>query len=155
MAERKINGFLLTLLVVVVNVCVALLAATSSVSLAEEDGERPSKVPIPEPTRFITEHRGRFNGTLVEYTATAGETYIRDKDGKPRGSIFTFAYTKTQLGNGEVRPVTFLWGGGPGSASVSLHMGTYGPQRVSVPSDAQYPGRLRIRACIHRRRYLI
>ncbi|SVD15942.1 uncharacterized protein METZ01_LOCUS368796, partial [marine metagenome] len=123
-----------------VNVCVALLAAASSVSLAEEDGERPSKVPIPEPTRFITEHRGRFNGTLVEYTATAGETYIRDKDGKPRGSIFTFAYTKTQLGNGEVRPVTFLWGGGPGSASVSLHMGTYGPQRVSVPSDAQYPG---------------
>jgi carboxypeptidase C (cathepsin A) len=95
---------------------------------------------IPEPTRFVTNHRGRFNGETIDYTATAGETYIRDNDGNPKASIFTFAYTRDDVAEDEARPVTFLWNGGPGSASLWLHMGTYGPRRVSVPSDAGYPG---------------
>ncbi len=98
------------------------------------------KKPIPEPTSFVSEHRARFNGEVVEYSANAGETYLRDKEGEPKASIFTFAYTKKNLADDEVRPVTFVWNGGPGSASVWLHMGTYGPKRVSVPSDASYPG---------------
>ena len=99
-----------------------------------------SKTRVPELTSFVTEHQGRFNGQLIRYTATAGETYVRDENGNPKASIFTFAYTKKNLSGSEVRPVTFLWNGGPGSASVWLHMGTYGPKRVSVPSDANYPG---------------
>jgi len=98
------------------------------------------KEPIPEPTRFVSDHRGRFGERTIEYTATAGETYLRDKDGKPKASIFTFAYTKKNLADREVRPVTFVWNGGPGSASLWLHMGSLGPKRVSVPSDAGYPG---------------
>ncbi|PHS28322.1 MAG: peptidase S10, partial [Robiginitomaculum sp.] len=102
----------------------------------EKSKDENSKA-IPDPTQFITKHKGRFNGQLIEYTATAGETYLLDKDGKPKASIFTFAYTKTNLAKGEVRPVTFLWNGGPGSASTWLHMGTFGPKRVAVPSDAR------------------
>ena len=112
----------------------------SGLAPAQEDAGGTEREEIPEPTRFVTEHRGRFNGQIVDYTATAGETYLRDKTGKPTGSIFTFAYTKTNVAEDEVRPVTFLWNGGPGSASLWLHMGTYGPKRVSVPSDAGYPG---------------
>ncbi len=119
---------------------VVLFVANSPAFAAEEQKEEKSSEAVREPTRFVTEHRGRFNGVTIDYTATAGETYIRDKDGEPRGSIFTFAYTKTELDDGEVRPVTFLWNGGPGSASLWLHMGTYGPRRVSVPSDARFPG---------------
>ncbi|MGI9260906.1 MAG: S10 family peptidase, partial [Woeseiaceae bacterium] len=96
--------------------------------------------PIPEPTRFVTEHRAQFNGQTIEYTATAGETYVRDNDGEPKASLFTFAYTKRNLREDEVRPVTFIWNGGPGSASLWLHMGTFGPTRVSVPSDAGHAG---------------
>ena len=107
---------------------------------AQEDADGTEREDIPEPTRFVTEHRGRFNGQSIEYTATAGETYLRDKTGKPTASIFTFAYTKSNVAEDEFRPVTFLWNGGPGSASLWLHMGTYGPKRVSVPSDAGYPG---------------
>lgn len=92
------------------------------------------------PTRFVTEHRARFNGQVIDYTATAGETYVRDNEGEPKASIFTFAYTKKNLAEGEVRPVTFVWNGGPGSASLWLHMGSFGPQRVSVPSDAGHAG---------------
>ena len=75
------------------------------------------KKAIPEPTSFVTEHRARFNGQSLDYTVTAGETYVRDKDGDPKASIFAFAYTKNDVADDEVRPVTFLWNGGPGSAS--------------------------------------
>jgi len=62
--------------------------------------------PIPEPQRFVTEHSGRFNGVAMRYRVTAGETYLRDKKGEPKASIFTFAYTRTDTK--EVRPVTFV-----------------------------------------------
>ena len=86
-------------------------------------GENEISTPVPELTSFVTEHRARFNGQLINYTATAGETYVRDENGVPKASIFTFAYTKKNLSENEVRPVTFLWNGGPGSASIWLHMG--------------------------------
>ena len=104
---------------------------------SQEDGESE---PIPAARSFVTTHSARFNGDQIDYTVTAGETYIRDKDGEPKASIFTFAYTKNDVDDDEVRPVTFVWNGGPGSASLWLHMGTFGPKRVSVPSDAGHSG---------------
>jgi carboxypeptidase C (cathepsin A) len=98
------------------------------------------EVTVPEPTRFVTEHEGRFGGVPLRYRATAGETYLRDEGGEPTAAIFTFAYTKLNVNEGEARPVTFVWNGGPGSASLWLHMGTFGPKRVAVPSDAGHPG---------------
>lgn len=95
---------------------------------------------IPAARQFISEHKGKFNGHKIDYTVTAGETYLRDKNGEETASIFTFAYTKSNKNKGEIRPVTFIWNGGPGSASTWLHMGAFGPKRVKVPSDAQFPG---------------
>jgi len=95
--------------------------------------------PIAEARQFISEHKGRFNGKNISYTVTAGETYLRDKNGNETASIFTFAYTKNKKKD-ESRPVIFIWNGGPGSASTWLHMGAFGPKRVKVPSDAQHPG---------------
>lgn len=106
---------------------------------SEEEVEKKAK-PVPEAREFITQHSGKFNGKQIRYTATAGETYLLDKEGEPKASIFTFAYIKNDLADGEVRPVTFVWNGGPGSASIWLHIGTFGPKRVVVPSDASYPG---------------
>lgn len=102
--------------------------------------EEEVEVEIPEPTRFVTQHSGRFNGERVDYEATAGETYIRDLEGEPKATIFTFAYVKTNLAEGEERPVTFVWNGGPGSSSTWLHMGSYGPKRIVVPSDGEHAG---------------
>jgi len=95
--------------------------------------------PVPPPAAFVSQHSGIFNGKKIDYTATAGETYLKDENGEPKASIFSFAYTHNS-GGGEPRPVTFVWNGGPGSASLWLHMGSIGPRRVSVPSDASYPG---------------
>ena len=112
----------------------AVLLSTNHVHA--DDKEKAEE--IPEPTRFVTAHSAEFNGRRVEYTATAGETYLRDKEGKPKAAIFTFAYTRD---NPEPnRPVMFVWNGGPGSASVWLHMGTFGPKRISMPEGATHPG---------------
>ena len=114
------------------------MATTALGQQEESDGANGG--PIPEPTRFVTEHTATFNGETISFTATAGETYLRDENGEPKAAIFTFAYTKNDVAEDEVRPVTFVWNGGPGSASLWLHMGTFGPKRVSVPSDAEFPG---------------
>lgn len=95
---------------------------------------------ILKPTIFTSDHSNRFNNERIDYRAIAGETYIRDIEGHPKATIFTFAYLKTNLEEGEIRPVTFIWNGGPGSASVWLHMGSYGPKRIVVPSDAEFAG---------------
>ncbi|MEM9387672.1 MAG: serine carboxypeptidase [Pseudomonadota bacterium] len=114
-----------------------LLALTTALPAAETTAAPPAKE-TPEPTRFVTEHAAKFNGRTVAYDAIAGETYLRDMDGKPRAAIFAFSYLEKDAP--PTRPVTFVWNGGPGSASTWLHMGAYGPKRIVVPSDAGHPG---------------
>jgi carboxypeptidase C (cathepsin A) len=96
--------------------------------------------PIPEPRSFSTSHGGRFGGETLRYTATAGETHLKSEAGKPTASIFSIAYIKDGVDDPAARPVTFLWNGGPGSSSVWLHMGAFGPRRVVVPSEAEDDG---------------
>ena len=122
---------------------IVFMASAPGMAAPAADTKAEAKVaekPIPEARAFISQHSGKFNGQLIQYTARAGETYLRDKNGDPKASIFTFSYIKNDLKKGEVRPVTFIWNGGPGSASLWLHMGTFGPRRISVPSDASHPG---------------
>ncbi|MEA3038008.1 MAG: hypothetical protein QOE79_521, partial [Sphingomonadales bacterium] len=99
--------------------------------------EQPER-PIPEPTVSVTHHRGVFGGVPVAYTATASETYLKGDDGTPKASIFSVAYVKEP--RDPSRPVTFLFNGGPGSGSVWLQMGAFGPKRVGIPSDARDDG---------------
>ena len=81
--------------------------------------------------RSVTSHTATIDGRKLAYTATAGTLTIRDDDGKPTASLFYVAYT---TGNGDARPVTFLYNGGPGSSSMWLHMGSLGPVRVRTDS---------------------
>jgi len=113
-----------------------LCAATATA----QDGESPSAEPVPPPQVFVTQHQGTFNDANVDYTATAGETYLKDDEGDPKASIFSFAYTMDAVTDPSTRPVMFIWNGGPGSASMWLHMGTFGPRRIVVPSDAEDAG---------------
>lgn len=108
----------------------------------EDPGKAPEATarPVPPPRAFVTRHSGRFGGETVAYTATAGETYLLDDKGEPRASIFAFAYVKDGTSDPTRRPVAFVWNGGPGSSSVWLHMGSLGPRRVAVPSDAADAG---------------
>ncbi|MCB1845789.1 MAG: hypothetical protein KDI09_22650, partial [Halioglobus sp.] len=75
-------------------VLIALLLLSTSVFAGETANEKEPAA-IPEPRSFVSEHRGTFNGVTLRYTATAGETYLRDEEGKPKASIFSFAYLRT------------------------------------------------------------
>jgi carboxypeptidase C (cathepsin A) len=63
---------------------------------------------------------------------------LKAADGTPRAAIFSTSYVKD--GRDPSRPVTFLFNGGPGSGSVWLHMGAFGPKRVAIPSDGTDDG---------------
>ena len=91
---------------------------------------------IPEAKSFITKHQGVFGGKTIDYTSTANETFLTNKNGDSIASFWSVAYTKTSMGDVTKRPVTFVFNGGPGSASMWLHMGFFGPKIVKVDSDA-------------------
>ncbi|MBT0586173.1 serine carboxypeptidase [Alteromonas sp. SM 2104] len=114
---------------------------TAQLAWAEgtSDTESASK-DIPPPSVFVSQHKARFNGESINYKAVAGETYLTDLKGQHKASIFTFSYLKDDDKDPSHRPVTFVWNGGPGSASTWLHMGGFGPKRIVVPSDASHAG---------------
>ena len=89
----------------------------------------------PKEDSSVTHHSVSVGGTSIKYTATAGTLLIRDDKDEPTASMFYVAYTQDGADT-EHRPVTFLYNGGPGSASIWLHMGSVGPKRV-VTADAQ------------------
>jgi carboxypeptidase C (cathepsin A) len=85
-----------------------------------------------------TSHTIRLDGREIKYTATAGTLPIRGDDGKIQARMFYVAYTK----DGEdpkTRPVSFLYNGGPGSATVWLHMGSFAPRHVAMADDGFQP----------------
>jgi carboxypeptidase C (cathepsin A) len=63
---------------------------------------------------------------------------VEAQRGEPEAAVFTTAYLLKDAPAGE-RPVCFAFNGGPGSASIWLHLGALGPKRVAVPSDGTMP----------------
>lgn len=77
------------------------------------------------------------SGQTLSYTATAGHLIARDAAGAAQASVFYVAYTRPGT-DAATRPVTFFYNGGPGSASVWLQLGSFGPKRLAtgVPDTA-------------------
>lgn len=102
-----------------------------------QGGEPASEAtPVPKETTSATHHEIAPGGKTLKYTATAGNLLIEGADEKPYGSIFYVAYTADDTTDTSKRPVTFLYNGGPGSASIWLHMGSFGPVRVITASPS-------------------
>lgn len=120
------------------NALIYLIAAIFVSTPASADEK--AKPEIDPPVVSKTQHSGTFNGVKISYTATAGETHIRNKDGDPVAAIYSTAYVKNGVKDQRARPVSFIYNGGPGSASVWLHMGVFGPKRINIPSDARDDG---------------
>jgi carboxypeptidase C (cathepsin A) len=78
-------------------------------------------------------------GRRIDYTATAGTLILRDRRGRPTGSMFYVGYVKSGIRDESRRPLTFFYNGGPGSSSVWLHMGAFGPRRVVTSDHAHTP----------------
>jgi carboxypeptidase C (cathepsin A) len=92
----------------------------------------------PEPQIRTRDLAGTFGGQRIAYKATIADTILTDEAGKAEAVIVTTSYVKTPADPS--RPVFFIYNGGPGSGSVWLQMGAFGPKRVAIPSDARDDG---------------
>jgi carboxypeptidase C (cathepsin A) len=85
-----------------------------------------------------TQHALRVDGREIRYTATAGTLPIRLDEGKVVARMFFVGYTKDGE-NAKGRPVSFLYNGGPGAASIYLHLGSFAPRRAQMANDGFQP----------------
>jgi len=121
-----------------------------------------------EPAPIVTEHTITIGGQVVKYRATVGYYYLPDdpprdwaldaasagldggpgdpaapasthRDDEPKAKIFYVAYAREGVGSLAKRPITFAFNGGPGSASIWLHMGALGPRRVHLTDRGESP----------------
>src|SRR5262252_6590026 len=95
--------------------------------------DRPA-TPVPPEKNSVTAHEVQAGGKTLRYSATAGNLLIQADDEQPNASVFYVAYTLDGVTDPRSRPLTFLYNGGPGSASLWLHMGSVGPMRVVTSS---------------------
>ncbi|HEX3551584.1 MAG TPA: hypothetical protein VHT53_14455 [Candidatus Elarobacter sp.] len=117
--------------------------STSPVRVGAQATPAASPSPTPRPVSrvkdAVTHHTIALGGRTIAYTARAGTIVLRNAENEPAASVFYVAYTADHT-DARRRPVTFFWNGGPGSSTIWLHMGSFGPVRVDVPKDATQPG---------------
>ena len=102
------------------------------------DKDKEEHFDVAEVPPVVTHHEIAVNGKTLSYTATTGRLPIKRGDGKIEAEMFFVAYTLDGQDSGK-RPLTFAFNGGPGSASVWLHMGALGPKRVVLQSNGFMP----------------
>jgi carboxypeptidase C (cathepsin A) len=109
-----------------------------STEATDKDKDKDEHFDVSEVAPIITHHQFALNGRTLSYTATTGRLPIKRGDGKIEAEMFFVAYT---LDGQDVasRPLTFAFNGGPGSASVWLHMGALGPKRVVLQPNGFMP----------------
>ena len=124
----------------------ALMAAVAPVRmLAQADkpaAEKPAAPPAADksalpalPSETHIQQTIQLNGKPLRYAASVGALPVRDKDGKEAGQVVLTAYTV----EGENRPVTFAFNGGPGAASVYLNLSAIGPKHMSAGNEGDSP----------------
>jgi carboxypeptidase C (cathepsin A) len=104
----------------------------------DDKDKKEEKYDMTEVAPVVTHHQITLEGKALKYTATAGRLAIKRDDGKIEAEMFFVAYTLDGQ-EGARRPLTFAFNGGPGSASIWLHMGALGPRRVFLKNDGFLP----------------
>ena len=104
-------------------------AAERNRTAIAEDIEKNWARASAEEREVTTSHSITAHGKRLNYKATAGTLTVRNDGGMPTASLFYVAYTLDGQAPGS-RPITYMFNGGPGSPSIWLHMGAFGPQRV-------------------------
>ncbi len=87
----------------------------------------------------VTDHTILVNGQKISYKATASTLLLRNDKGEPTALMYSVAYTRSDVSDTSRRPISFLYNGGPGAASLWLHMGAFGPKRVLLNGTDAIP----------------
>ncbi len=80
-------------------------------------GAQTPRLPPPEEKTSVTHNKATIGGQSITYTATTGNLVVKDDAGNPKASFFYVAYTKDDVTDRNKRPLSFVYNGGPGSAS--------------------------------------
>jgi carboxypeptidase C (cathepsin A) len=105
---------------------------------SEEATDKEEHFDVSEVPPVVTHHQITVGDRILNYTATAGRLPLKRADGKIEAEMFFVAYTLDGA-DASKRPLTFAFNGGPGSASIWLHMGALGPKRVVLQSNGFMP----------------
>ena len=105
---------------------------------SEEATDKEEHFDVSEVPPIVTHHTITVSGKVLAYTATTGRLPLKRADGKIEAEMFFVAYTLDGQ-DAAKRPLTFSFNGGPGSASVWLHMGALGPKRVVLQQNGFMP----------------
>ena len=93
------------------------------------------KIEIPLDTSVTTQHTVNINGKTVDYSAETGMMPLWNEDREPIASLFYTYYTRNGLKNTENRPLVISFNGGPGSASVWMHIAYTGPRVLKIDDE--------------------
>lgn len=111
------------------------LAAPLAAQEPAKSTAAPAPLAEPDPAPVVTEGEVTIDGQRIRYRATAGYLVQRGEKGEPRANLFYVAYTRIDDTDPVRRPLTFSFNGGPGAASVWLHLGGLGPKRVVMTDE--------------------
>ena len=87
---------------------------------------------------MITHHSMTVHGKTLNYTATVAQMPLKNASGETEAHIFYMAYTLDGAKPITKRPLTFCFNGGPGSASMWVHMGGMGPRSPQADAGRQH-----------------
>jgi carboxypeptidase C (cathepsin A) len=108
-------------------------AAVPNVAPAQQDNGNPAAVDIEYfPGDAVSQGSVVIGGETVEYTARAGTLPLADEAGNTLANVFYISYTRDGVTDLSERPLLFSFNGGPGSASIWMHIGLLGPRRVQL-----------------------
>src|SRR6267154_5148380 len=123
----------------------AFFALAPANSFAQEKESKPVEkpaepaAPAPKEESSVTEHSIKIGGQTIPYKAIAGTILLKNEKDEPQALIYSTSYIRTDSKDSSQRPISFIYNGGPGSASVWLHMGAFGPRRVVTANAAHSP----------------
>ncbi len=107
-------------------------AKSSHTSVAQTDKE-------PKEESSVTHHKVHIDGKTIPYKAIASTTLLKNDKGEPTALLYSTAYIRSDVKDPSQRPIAFIFNGGPGSSSIWLHMGAFGPRRVVTDNAASTP----------------
>jgi carboxypeptidase C (cathepsin A) len=116
--------------------CLVLVFLAGAAAGADD---KPPASTMELPARVETHHTLQLAGRSLDYQAVAETIGLTDTKGDPTASIFTISYVADVPAGSAPRPVAFVFNGGPGAASVFLHLGALGPRVVEMPGNGAAP----------------
>jgi carboxypeptidase C (cathepsin A) len=143
-----------------------VLAAIAALPVRADIPAKNDPKPDDEPVLSVTAHTITVDGKVLRYHATAGYIIQKEEEDKPllnaegrapapaeskadsekpkegpkpKAKIFFVAYTLDDVADTSKRPITYLFNGGPGSASIWLHMGAVSPRRANLTPEGESP----------------